>query len=71
MRLSNYQAILLTNVLYDSAAIVNSQMGGLSPKQRLELYNNILKQQNHRIIKLDDLPKNSSESSDMKSGSQK
>lgn len=53
MRLSDYQGMLLCNVLYDSSSVVNAQMGGLNSKQRLELYNDIMTQQNHTIVDLD------------------
>lgn len=55
MRLSDLQAITLTHVLYDSCSIVNAVMGGLASKDRLELYKDILKQQDHIIIELSDL----------------
>lgn len=52
MKLSNFQAILLLNIVKDTLSIAG-QWGGLYPEQRLDLYNQILQQQSSDLVDLD------------------
>lgn len=55
MRLSDAQAIRLIHTLYDSTAILTT-MGGMSASKRMDFYNKVIHQQDHRIVELSELP---------------